>query len=58
MTEMGGAMKPALRVRIPPPKQASGNAGTAKRSAQFDAEAARPIPTPEQNDDFDDEIAI
>jgi hypothetical protein len=59
MAEFRGTMKPALRVRILPPKQ-PGNGQTAKP-------ATPPIPTPEVvvdpaeidvNDDLNDEIVI
>jgi hypothetical protein len=66
VTEMAGTMKPALRVRIPPPKQASGNGPTEKPQTTAEMLAAagedpptRPIPTADpasQVDDFDDEI--
>jgi hypothetical protein len=62
-----GRLVPALRVRIPPPKHASGNGRTAKpapaqQSApeQFaEAPPTRPTPTLEpEADDFDDEIPL
>jgi hypothetical protein len=66
VTEMGGTMKPALRVRIPPPKQGSGNGKTEKPQTTAEMLAAvgndpptRPIPTTDpdpEHDDFDDEI--
>ena len=60
MADYRGHLVPALRVRIPPPKQASGNGQTAKpplapQTPIADAPAARPIPEPE-SDDFDEEI--
>jgi hypothetical protein len=53
-----------LRVRIPPPKQASGNGQVAKPAPAQNPLAdvvdppSRPIPEPEvpDHDDFDDEI--
>jgi hypothetical protein len=64
VTEMAGSMTPALRVRIPPPKQAvSGNGQEAKTQTTAEMLAAagkdppkRPIPQPD--DDFDDEVAF
>jgi hypothetical protein len=60
MADYRGHLVPALRVRIPPPKQASGNGQTAKpppapQTPIADAPTARAIPEPE-SDDFDDEI--
>jgi hypothetical protein len=65
LTEMGGTMTPALRVRIPPPKQ---NGQEAKPQTIAEMKAAmgpdpptRPIPTPDPElplDDFDDEIPL
>ena len=63
-TDFRGHLVPALRVRIPPPKQASGNGQTAKpppapQTPLADAVATRPIPEPElEGDDFDDEIPL
>jgi hypothetical protein len=62
-TEMGGTLTPALRVRIPPPKQASGNGGAAKPQTALEAFSkdppTRPIPKPApEHDDFDDEIPL
>ena len=53
MAEFRGTMKPALRVRIPPPKQAAGNGPAAAKPA-----AAKPAPDPEleQTPDADDEL--
>ena len=48
MVDMRGKMVPALRVRIPPPKQASGNGQTAP--------APKPAPTTQASDDFVDEV--
>ena len=55
---------PALRVRIPPPKQSSGNGQTANpppapQTPFADAVATRPVPETElEGDDFDDEIPL
>jgi hypothetical protein len=62
MADYRGHLVPALRVRIPPPKQASGNGQTAKpppapQTPITDAPAVRPIPESE-SDDFDDEIPL
>jgi hypothetical protein len=58
--EMGGKMVGALRIRIPPPKQAAaGNGQPAKpKGAQeaLNAFAAQPEPKPPLKDDLDDEI--
>ena len=48
MVDMRGKMVPALRVRIPPPKQASGNGQTVP--------APKPAPTTQASDDFVDEV--
>ena len=48
MVDMRGKMVPALRVRIPPPKQASGNGQTVS--------APKPAPTSQASDDFVDEV--
>jgi hypothetical protein len=63
-----GHLVPALRVRIPPPKQASGNGQTAPqptpvqqtRIEQFaDASPTRPIPIAEaESDDFDETFPL
>jgi|SRR5215472_5188781 len=57
MAEFRGTMKPALRVRIPPPKQATGNGQTVKA-----AKPPEPDPIEElvemPDDDFNDEINI
>jgi len=53
MAEFRGTMKPALRVRIPPPKQAAGNVQTAK------PKPPEPDPVEEVLDEeLDDEIII
>ena len=53
MAEFRGTMKPALRVRIPPPKQAAGNVQTAK------PKPPEPDPVEEVLDDeLDEEIII
>ena len=64
LTEMAGQMTPALRVRIPPPKRASGN-GSDKRQSIDEMRAAvgedppkRPIPPDDPDADFDDEIPL
>jgi hypothetical protein len=60
MAEFRGTMKPALRVRIPPPKQAAGN-GQAAATAK-PAPAVEPEPPPAAataaDDDLDDEIGF
>jgi len=60
--EMRGRMVPALRVRIPPPKQATtGNGQPAKRKSVKEALetfAKPPEPKPPLEDDLDDEIAF
>jgi hypothetical protein len=48
MVDMRGKMVPALRVRIPPPKQASGNGQTVP--------APKPVPTTQVSDNFVDEV--
>jgi hypothetical protein len=58
-----GRLVPALRVRIPPPRQASGNGGAAKPQTALETFAkdlpTRPIPEPDsEHDDFDDEIPL
>ena len=66
LTEMGGEMTPALRVRIPPPKQAaSGNGSESKPQTIAEMRAAvgedppkRPIPPDDPDADFDDEIPL
>jgi hypothetical protein len=47
MAEFRGTMKPALRVRIPPPKQAAGNGKPA---------TPPPTPTPPEAETVDDEL--
>jgi hypothetical protein len=64
MADYRGRLVPALRVRIPPPKQASGNGQTAKpppapETPPADTAATHPVPEPElEGDDFDDEIPL
>jgi hypothetical protein len=60
MAEFRGTMKPALRVRIPPPKQATGN-GQGQAAAGKPAPTAEPEPSPPPaaavvDEDLDDEI--
>ena len=59
MAEFRGEMKPALRVRIPPPKGSHGQPAV-KAAAPPPAPAAAAInPTEvEADEDFDDEINI
>jgi hypothetical protein len=58
MAEFRGEMKPALRVRIPPPKQAAaGNGQTAKPATPPPVPAAAVEPA-EVDDDLNDEITI
>jgi hypothetical protein len=56
--EYRGRLGPALRVRIPPPKQVPGNGQTAKPNTAQDALEvfSRPTPEPEPDADMDDEI--
>ena len=56
--EYRGRLGPALRVRIPPPKQVPGNGQTAKPNTVQDALEvfSRPTPEPEPDADMDDEI--
>ena len=48
MVDMRGKMVPALRVRVPPPKQASGNGQAVP--------PPKPAPTTQASDDFVDEV--
>jgi hypothetical protein len=62
MAEFRGTMKPALRVRIPPPKQAAGN-GQGQAEAKSTAPAAEPEPPPPAatavvDEDLDDEVGF
>jgi len=57
MAEFRGTMKPALRVRIPPPKQGGGNSQTAAKPPPVPA----PVPADAaelEDDDLNDEIVI
>jgi hypothetical protein len=54
--ELRGKMVPCLRVRIPPPKQATGN-GQGQAAAK-PAEPPPPPPPPSVDDDLDDELAF
>src|SRR5262245_14727262 len=57
MAEFRGTMKPALRVRIPPPKEGGGNSQTAATPAPVPA----PVPADAvelEDDDLNDEIVI
>jgi hypothetical protein len=56
MAEFRGEMKPALRVRIPPPKQAAGNGQTAKPTAPPPAPVVAAVESEEVDDDLNDEI--
>ena len=63
MAEFRGEMKPALRVRIPPPKQAAaGNGQTAIDDgippSLRRAPAAKPVAPSDELDDDNDEITI
>jgi len=58
MAEFRGEMKPALRVRIPPPKQAAGNGQTAKPATPPPAPAAAAVEAEEVDDDLNDEITM
>ena len=62
-TDFGGKTVGALRVRIPPPKQATTGAGNgqpkvAKPAAAKDGEVLPPEPKPPLADDLDDEIGF
>jgi hypothetical protein len=58
-SEFKGRLVPALRVRIPPPKQASGNGQTVKPTLAEEP-VSRPAPAAGQPvfDDMDDEIGF
>src|SRR5262245_29170318 len=59
MAEFRGEMKPALRVRIPPPKQAAGNGQTAKPATPPPAPAIAAVdPADDVDEDLNDEINI
>ena len=55
MADLRGKMVPALRVRIPPPKQATAGNG-ANEAAEPEQTPATPAAKPSVADDFDDEI--
>jgi hypothetical protein len=55
MVPFGGTMRPALRVRIPPPKQDGKSAAVAKPPPAPDPELE---PEKVADDDFDDEIDL
>ena len=66
-TEMAGKPTPALRIRIPPPKQATTGTGNgqpikqtkaAKPATVKDGEVLPPEPKPPLADDLDDEIGF
>ena len=65
-TDFGGKMVGALRIRIPPPKQATAGNGQPSKSAKpeeavketLDKFAAPPEPKPSLADDLDDEIGF
>jgi hypothetical protein len=56
MTEFGGKPTPALRIRIPPPKQAV--AGNGQPTKVVQQEVLPPEPKPPLKDDLDDEIGF
>jgi len=59
MPEFRGKMGPAMRVRIPPPKQAAGNGQGQAAAAKAPAEPSPPPPaTTTLADDLDDEIGF
>jgi hypothetical protein len=58
MAEFRGTMKPALRVRIPPPKQATGNGQGQAAAKPAPAEPPPPPATTSLADDLDDEIGF
>jgi hypothetical protein len=58
MAEFRGTMKPALRVRIPPPKQAGGNGQTAKLKPPEPDPIEEVTSPPEIDEELDDEIEI
>jgi hypothetical protein len=58
-TDFGGKTVGALRVRIPPPKQATaGNGQPIKPATVQEAEILPPEPKPSLSDDLDDEIGF
>jgi hypothetical protein len=58
-TDFGGKIVGALRVRIPPPKQAAaGNGQPVGPKETLDTFAAPPEPKPPLKDDLDDEIGF
>jgi hypothetical protein len=59
MAEFRGKMGPAIRVRIPPPKQAAGNGQGQAAAAKAPVEPPTPPPaTTTLADDLDDEIGF
>ena len=54
-TEFRGHLVPALRVRIPPPKQTTGD-GKPTTAERLDEVSKPSAPTPPLSDDLDDEI--
>ena len=59
MAEFRGKMGPAMRVRIPPPKQATGNGQGQAAAKPAPAEPPPPPPaTTSVADDLDDEIRV
>jgi hypothetical protein len=56
LTEMAGEMTPALRVRIPPPKQAASGNGSESKPQLGEDPPKRPIRSDDPDADFDDEI--
>ena len=58
-TDFGGKVVDALRIRIPPPKQATaGNGQPIKPASVQEAEILPPEPKPPLKDDLDDEIGF
>jgi hypothetical protein len=58
MAEFRGTMKPALRVRIPPPKQAAGDGQAAAKPAPAVEPEPPPAAATAADDDLDDEIGF
>jgi hypothetical protein len=57
MAEFRGTMKPALRVRIPPPKQAAGNGqAAAKPAPAIEPESPPPAAATVVDDDLNDDL--
>ena len=57
-TDFAGKLVPALRVRIPPPKQAVAGNGQPAKAKKVVEEILPPEPKPSLEDDLDDEIGF